>query len=171
MTRDQLLRASRGELRALLERGHPIDPAELADTVYRGISLGLPAWVERLSWKKFAKAFHRDPNTGALRGWNIRIEQDGLDRPWRARLRGGRTWTFGHFAVVRENDRVILDYGAGRAFAMRAVRDPLVALELGSARVLLGRSDVALGPARLATPSYFVLEREGPLAADDVAVE
>ncbi|HSN28440.1 MAG TPA: hypothetical protein VLT45_19275 [Kofleriaceae bacterium] len=171
ITRADLLRASRAELRALLEGGHPVDPAELADTVYRGISLGLPAWVERLSWKKFAKAFHRDPRTGALRGWNIRIEQDGLDQPWRARTRRGRTWTFGHFAVVREAEHLVLDYGAGRALAMRAVRDPLVALEAGSARLLLGRSDVALGPARLATPSYFVLEREGPLALADVAVE
>lgn len=171
ITRAELLRASRRELRALLESGHPVDPADLADTVYRGISLGLPAWVERLSWKKFAKAFHRDPRTGALRGWNIRIEQDGLDAPWRVRTRGGRTWTFGHFAVVREHERLVLDYGAGGALAMRAVRDPLVALEAGSARVLLGRSDVALGPARLPTPSYFVLEREGPLAAADVAVE
>jgi hypothetical protein len=171
IARADLLHASRRDLRALLEGGHPVDPAELADTVYRGISLGLPAWVERLSWKKFAKAFHRDPETGAVRGWNIRIEQDGLELPWRARVRRGRTWTFGHFAVVRERAHVVLDYGAGRALAMRAVRDPLVALEAGSAHLLLGRSDIALGTARLATPSYFVLEREGPLAAADVAVE
>lgn len=168
ITREDLLRASQGELRSLLERGHPIDPARLDDTVYRGISLGLPAWIERLSWKKFAKAFHRDG--GALRGWNIRIEQDGLDRPWRARTRRGRTWTFGHFAVVREGEHLVLDYGAGRALAMKAVRDPLVALEAGSVELLLGRSDLALGPARLRTPSYFVLEREGALAAADVAV-
>lgn len=169
ITRAELLRASQGELRTLLERGHPVDPARLDDTVYRGISLGLPAWIERLSWKKFAKAFHRD--AGGLRGWNIRIEQDGLDRPWRARTRRGRTWTFGHFAVVREGEHLVLDYGANRSLVdpMRAVRDPLVALEAGSIELLLGRSDLALGPARLRTPSYFVLEREGALAAADVA--
>ena len=55
-------------------------------TENRGISLGLPAWVERLSWKKFAKAFHRDPRTQRLRGWNVRIEQGALQR---ARPRGG----------------------------------------------------------------------------------
>lgn len=168
IARADLLAASRDELRRLLERGHPIDPTELDDSVYRGISLGLPAWVERLSWKKFAKAFHRDPATSALRGWNVRIEQDGLERPWRARTRRGRTWTFGHFAVVREGEHVTLDYGAGRALAMKAVRDPLVALNAGSVELLLGRSDIAIGPTRLATPSYFVLEREGPLAAADI---
>jgi len=168
IARADLLAASRDELRALLASGHPIDPARLDDTTYRGISLGLPAWVERLTWKQFAKAFHRDPHTGALRGWNVRIEQDGLDRPWRARVRDGQPWTFGHFAVVAEGDRLMLDYGAGgnrRRELLGALRDPLVALHAGSVELLLGRSDLAVGPARVATPSYFLLEREGPLAA------
>jgi len=170
VTRAELLAASRDELRALLEAGHPIDPTKLDDTLYRGISLGLPAWVERLSWKKFAKAFHRDPTTGGLRGWNIRIEQDGLDRPWRARTRRGRTWTFGHFAVVPDGEHVALDYGAGRGRVdpMRVVRDPLVALRAGSVELLLGRSDLILGRATLATPSYFMLERDRPLTDVEV---
>ncbi|MEO6776931.1 MAG: hypothetical protein ABI467_28600 [Kofleriaceae bacterium] len=170
MTRAELLAASRGELRALLEAGHPIDPTALDDTMFRGISLGLPAWVERLSWKKFAKAFHRDPATLALRGWNLRIEQDGLDRPWRARTRRGHTWTFGHFAVVRDGEHVALDYGAGRSRIdpIRVVRDPLVALRAGSVELLLGRSDLVLGRATLATPSYFVLERDRSLTAADL---
>lgn len=168
MTRAELLAASRDELRARLAGGHPIDPSRLDDTVYRGISLGLPAWIERLTWKQFAKAFHRDPRTGRLRGWNVRVEQDGLDRPWRPRLRGGRPWTFGHFAVTQERDRLLLDYGAGgnrRADPLNLLRDPLVALRAGSVELLLGWSYLALGPARVPTPSYFLLERDGPLAA------
>jgi hypothetical protein len=168
VTRAELLAASRGELRALLAGGHPIDPSRLDDTTYRGISLGLPAWVERLTWKKFTKAFHRDPRTGELRGWNVRIEQDGLDRPWRARIRDGRPWTFGHFAVVGEPDRLLLDYGAGgnrRIDPLNVLRDPLVALHAGSVELLLGWSYLAIGPARVPTPSYFLLERDGPLAA------
>lgn len=166
ITRVELLAASRDELHALLGGGHPIDPVQLDDTSYRGISLGLPAWVERLSWKKFAKAFHRDPHTRALRGWNTRIEQDGLDRPWRARERRGRTWTFGHFAVVHDRDRLVLDYGAGgnrRTDPLGVLRDPLVALAAGSVELLLGRSYLAVGPAHVPTPSYFLLEREGSL--------
>lgn len=166
ITRADLLAASRDELRALLAGGHPIDPARLDDTVYRGISLGLPAWVERLTWKQFAKAFHRDPRTGRLRGWNVRIEQDGLDRPWRTRTRRGRPWTFGHFAVVTERAHLMLDYGAGDnglLDPLRVLRDPVVALHAGSVELLLGRSDLAIGPARIPTPSYFVLERDAPL--------
>lgn len=159
-TRAELLAAPRAYLRDLLAGGHPIEPRELVGT-YRGISLGLPAWVERLTWKKFAKVFERDPRSGAVRGWNVRIEQDGLDLPWRPRLRGGRPWTFGYFAVATEHGHAILDYGAGRAHRLdplRVVRDPLVALHAGSVALLLGRSDVVLGPARLPTPSYFLLE-------------
>jgi len=161
VTRADLLAMSRADLRARLANGHPIDPARLDGTTYRGISLGLPAWVERVTWKKFAKAFRRDPDTGDLRGWNVRIEQDGLDRPWRPRTRNGTPWTFGHFTVVRERDRLVLDYGAGSdrlTDPLRLLRDPLVALHAGSVSLLLGRSDLALGPARVPTPSYFLLE-------------
>ena len=61
--------------------GHPVDPAQLEGWVYRGTSLGLPSLVERLTWKTFQKAFWRDPATGRLLGWNVRLEQDGLDAP------------------------------------------------------------------------------------------
>ncbi|MBL0218581.1 MAG: hypothetical protein IPQ07_32475 [Myxococcales bacterium] len=168
MTRAELLAASGSELRAMLAAGHPIDPSQLDDTTYRGISLGLPAWIERLSWKKFTKAFHRDPRTGCLRGWNLRIEQDGLDRPWRPRSRRGVPWTFGHFAVVREPGRLMLDYGAGgnrKGDPLNTLRDPLVALHAGSVERLLGWSYLAIGPAKIPTPSYFLLERDAPLAA------
>ncbi|MBS1121640.1 MAG: hypothetical protein H6Q90_3868 [Deltaproteobacteria bacterium] len=171
-TRAVVLAASRAELRTLLASGHSIDSSRLDDTVYRGISLGLPAWVERLSWKKFAKVFHRDARTGRLRGWNVRIEQDGLDRPWRARVRDGQPWTFGHFAVVAERDRLLLDYGAGgnpRMDPLNALRDPLVALRAGSVELLLGWSYLALGPARIPTPSYFLLERDAALEPAAIA--
>ena len=166
ITRAALLAASHAELRAVRAGGYPIEPGRLDDTTYRGISLGLPAWIERLSWKTFAKAFHRDPRTGRLRGWNVRIEQDGLDRPWRARVRDGRPWTFGHFAVVEDRANLMLDYGAGgngRADPLGLLRDPVVALDAGSVDRLLGWSYLAIGPARIPTPSYFLLERDRPL--------
>jgi hypothetical protein len=165
-SRAELLAASHAELRMRMANGHPIEASCLDDTTYRGISLGLPAWVERLTWKKFTKAFHRDPHAGNLRGWNVRIEQDGLDRPWRARVRDGRPWTFGHFEVVADHDRLLLDYGAGgngRLDPLRMLRDPLVAVHAGSVELLLGWSYLAIGPAKVPTPSYFLLEREGPL--------
>jgi hypothetical protein len=44
------------------------------------------------------------------------------------------------------------------------MRDPLVALRPGDASALLGFTYVALGPLRIETPSFFLLEREGPLS-------
>ena len=79
---DTLVHADHAELRAHLLAGHPIDPAALDDTEYHGISLGLPGWVDRLTWKKFFKVFHRDGATGRLRGLTdnyIRVAIDAAD--------------------------------------------------------------------------------------------
>lgn len=170
---DELVRLPRRALRELLSAGHAIDPDALADHEYRGTSLGLPAFVERLTWKTFQKVFCREPETGSLRGWNVRVEQRGLGAPSQPKLRGGRPFTFGHFAVVplapadlrRCGSGLLLDYGqGGNGFdPLHFVRDPLVALVPGRADLLLGWTYLQLGALRLPTPSYFVLERERPL--------
>lgn len=72
---------SHRDLAAVMASGRRFDPDAVAGWVYRGISLGLPRLVERLTWVKFAKVFAR-PSRGAVHGWNMRIEQDALDRPW-----------------------------------------------------------------------------------------
>ncbi|MBI5496774.1 MAG: hypothetical protein HY904_17305 [Deltaproteobacteria bacterium] len=171
----ELLRMKRPAMLALLRAGHAIDPAWLEDAEYRGISLGLPAWVEALSWKTFRKAFHRDPRTGALRGWNVRIQQTGLDPPYQPLLHDGAPFTFGHFEVRPLEEYaapygitrgLMLDYGRGGNApwdALRTMRDPLVALDAGSRTLLLGFSYVHLGLGRIRTPSFFCLQYDGPL--------
>jgi hypothetical protein len=155
----ELRGAAPAELARLLADGRPFDPAELAGRVYAGVSLGLPRAIERLTWVKFAKAFARDPLSGRLHGHNLRIVQDGLERPWRARQRRGRPVTFGHFEVVSEGGRVLLDYrrGGSPLRPLALLRDPLVSLSGGSAELLLGRSLIALGGWQIATPSFFAL--------------
>ena len=176
MNRDDLHRMSRRDLAAALAAGHPVDPAALADREYRGVALGLPRFVERLTWKTFKKVFCRDPTTGALRGWNVRIVQAGIDGPYEPqRRRDGEPRTFGHYAVTpldgyrlpRPCGRgLMLDYGRGRNAALDPLglmRDPLVAVHPGSAELLLGWSYLDLGFARFGTPSFFTLERDIPL--------
>ncbi len=160
------------ELKALMRDGHPIDPSALDDREYRGVSLGLPGFVERLTWKTFKKVFHRDPDTGALRGWNVRIRQTGLEPPFEPKTKGGAPVTFGHYGVVPlEGARLpfaiehglLIDYGLGGNAAldpMRRIKDPIVALRAGSAELLLGFSYVDLGGPVLSTPSFFSLERD-----------
>ena len=170
----------RRELRALLFAGRPIAPSALENAAFRGVSLGLPRLIERLTWKTFQKAFYRDPTTGLLRGWNVRAEQRGVGAPTAPRrLRDGRPWTFGHFVVVPSSEvraprglpaTLVLDYGRGanaRLDAIRLLRNPLVAVNDGSDNLLLGWSYLDLGLFTLSTPSFFTLEREG--AIDEVA--
>lgn len=150
------------ELRRMMASGRTFDPELLAGWTFHGTSLGLPAWIERLTWKTFAKAFVREAD-GTLRGWNVRCEQ--ADPPaWRPRRRRGVPVTFGHFVVVR-TPGVELDYGRGgnrRGDPVGAIRDPLVALDERGER-LLGRTLLAIGGRRVPTPSYFLLERGAPV--------
>lgn len=164
---EELLTASRAELALAMARGHPLDPADLAGHEYRGISLGLPAWVDRLAWKTFVKAFFQEPDSGLVRGWNMRLEQTGVHGPLQPQTKHGQPVTFGHFAVCSEpGGGLVLDYGRGGNpwYGLTGlVRDPLVALAPGSTELLLGRSLLELGLGRLGTPSYFLLQRERPL--------
>ncbi len=157
--RGHVLSASRGELARLLAAGRAFDPAALAGWTFHGTSLGLPAWIERLTWKAFAKAFVREPDT-RIRGWNVRCQQT-TPPTWQARRRDGVPVTFGHFEVVLDRGTVLLDYGKGgnrRTDPVGAVRDPLVALD-DRGELLLGQSLLAIAGRRVATPSYFLLER------------
>ena len=174
LTASDLMHMNRRELGDVLCNGYPIDPNALDDTEYEGISLGLPGWVERLTWKKFMKVFCRDGPV--LRGWNVRMEQNPLSAPWVAKIRGGRPVTFGHYHVVSAaghpmpkpcDQSLLIHYGLGgnaRWDPMRRARDPLVAVNPGSCELLLGWSYVDLGVTQVSTPSYFSLQRGGALS-------
>jgi hypothetical protein len=171
---EQLLQADRATLRRLLVEGHPVDPHALEGWAYRGTSLGLPAIVERLSWKTFQKTFYRDPATGRLRGWNVRLEQEGLDAPSRPRLRRGEPITEWHFEVVEPSlaphppgfgRGLLIDYarGANPPGPMRTVKDPLISLDPERCDRLLGVSYAVVAGRCVELPTYFVLEREHPI--------
>lgn len=172
------LHLSPGELRGELSRGYAIDAAALDDQEFKGTSLGLPGVVEKLTWKKFMKTFHRDPVSSVLRGWNVRIQQTPLeDDRWDPMLKAGEVFSFGHYHVVPLDGYqvpgpalsagLMIDYGLGGNKALdvtRRLRDPLVAIERGSTELLLGWSYLDLGWKQVATPSFFTLERYRPLS-------
>jgi hypothetical protein len=122
------------------------------------------------------KTFHRDRVTGHLRGWNVRLEQNARDAPCVPMRKNDDLHTFGHYRVVPLEAGgypdglgrgLLLDYGLGgnaRLDPLRAVRDPLVAVNAEDATLLLGWSYVVVGPRRVGTPSFFVLERCGALS-------
>lgn len=167
-----LLDLDRRELAELMRSGHAIDPRALDDREYAGVSLGLPRFVEAVTWKTFMKVFHRDARRNVLRGWNVRLEQTGVGGPIAFKTRRGERRTFGHYHVVPLDDStdirtgLLLDYGLGhnkRLDPIGRVRDPIVALERDDATLLLGASYVAAIGRSIATPSYFALERRGAL--------
>jgi hypothetical protein len=168
---------SRGELARALAEGFAVDVEALRGASFRGVSLGLPGWVERLTWKQFRKVMFTDEATGGVAGHNVRVFsrpelaalEDGASPP-APRLVNGAPEVFGPFGVrpLRAGERypcrvgVVLDYGLAHPalHPMARLRDPVVALREGSSDLLLGASYLSLGGRLVATPSYFTLERE-----------
>jgi hypothetical protein len=180
LTRDELLRMGNRDRLAVIRDGHAIPPEAIENHGYRGIALGLPAFIERLTWKTFQKTFLRDAETGALRGWNVRVEQRGIDAPSVARIRRGRPWTFGHYEVtlagegiprIQRTRGLLIDYSLGvnaTLDPMRRIKDPIVAVNADRFDLLLGWSYFDLGFIAFGTPSFFTLEREGTLSAAEI---
>ncbi len=171
MTNTDLLPLGRRDLRDLLRRGRPVDPRALEGWAFQGTTLGVPGWVERLSWKTFQKVFWRDERTGRLLGWNVRLEQDGVGAPSRPRTKAGRPDCRWFFEVLPSRglgglDTAMVDYARGPNPALdplRWVKDPLVALSAGDDDLLLGVSWVVLGSSCVETPTFFSLRREHPV--------
>lgn len=164
--------ASRAELRRRIATGHPVDPAAIEGWAYRGTSLGLPKLIEAITWKTFQKTFWREPASGRLLGWNVRLEQDGIDAPSRPKRRDSKPVTVWHYEVLSpagirtppDFDRgLIIDYSRGRNPRFDTIRfskDPLVALTEGSADELIGVTYLSIAGLCIETPTYFTLERE-----------
>jgi hypothetical protein len=175
----EFLKADRRELRDQMRNGYAIDPAALAGFTYHGISLGLPRWVEKLSWKKFMKVFYQEADTQCLRGWNVRAADDDLTKDWSPKIKNDRPVTFGHYHVVDAyvphvpeelRHGLLIDYsrgGRGGNGALNHLRDPIVALAPDSVDTLLGWSYMALGQSRIPTPSYFLLTRGDALESPE----
>jgi len=152
-----------------MRTGHPMDPSVLAEREYDGVSLNLPRAVERITWVKFCKVFHRED--GAMRGWNCKVDQTPLEEPWRLTMKNGQPITYGHYGVVSckgyrmprpYGAGLMLDYGLGdnpRLDPTSRMRDPIVAVNEGDSTLLLGWSYVDMGISNVGTPSFFALRR------------
>ena len=176
LTVEDLLQMSRREHWEVMKRAHPFDPAALDDTQYIGVDLSLPRVMNRLLWKTFRKTFHRDPATGVLRGWNVRLEQTGWEVPTTPMTdRHGEPITFGHYEVRAASGKRFpwgwqgahyLDYGVAGNVPLDPARVgycPVVAVNAGRHDLLLGWEVLKVGPALIPLPDYWALVREGPL--------
>lgn len=168
-----LLRMDARALHAIIDAAHPLDPAALAGRQYHGVDLSLPPWMNRVLWKTFRKTFVRDPETDVVRGWNVRMEQHGVDGPRVPKLRRGRPWTFAHYEVRSARGLRFpggwsgphyLDYGVlGNPFPENLGYTPLVAVNEGDMSLLLGWEVFRIGPTFLPLRDYWALSFDGPL--------
>jgi len=173
---NDLLKMSAKEVAEVFRNGHPIKLEELDNMQYLGIDLGMPGWFHRYFWRTFRKTFHRDPKTGILRGWNIKLEQNGWEgKQIPKKNKNGEDLSFGHYHVLSAIGKKFpkgwqgadyLDYGvAGNKFTDPAYLGycPLVAVNEGSTDLLLGWEVFKIGPFFLPLNDYWVLVKEGPI--------
>lgn len=179
---DELLGMSGAQLFDIMRAAHPIDREAVADSAYTGIDLSMPALFHRLFWRSFRKTFHKDPVTGVIRGWNVKVEQTGWESPPAPlRDRQGRPKTFGHYELRSAEGLSFprgwkgsdyLDYRvAGNLFSDFPARVgfcPLVAVNEGSVDLLLGWEIFRLGDSFVPLQDFWLLRREGALSPEDV---
>ncbi len=172
----ELLQMSKEEIKQVFQNGHPINTEELDNTQYLGIDVGMPSWFHRFFWKTFRKTFYRDPKSGILRGWNVKLEQTGWKGPLSAKKnKNGEDLSFGHYHLLPAKGKKFpkgwqgadyLDYGvAGNKTGDPAALGycPLVAVNEGSTELLLGWEVFKLGPFFIPLNDFWILKKEGPL--------
>ncbi|NOY26000.1 MAG: hypothetical protein GXP62_09030 [Oligoflexia bacterium] len=177
-----LIEMSQSERFDIMHSAHPLDLDTLADTSYTGVDLSMPPLFHRLFWRSFRKTFHRDPATGRLRGWNVKVEQTGWEQPPEPRRDAqGQALTFGHYEVRSASGLRFprgwqgahcLDYRAGgnrwTDFPARNGLCPLVSVNPGDCELLLGWEVFAFGSLRVPINDLWVLRREGPLDPTEI---
>lgn len=174
ITLRDLLGMNGRELHRVMMEGHALDRDAVAGGRYKGIDLSLPPWVNAILWKTFLKEFVRDEASGDVRGWNVRLEQTGVEGPIvPMRRRDGGRITFGHYRVRDATQKRFpwgwkgadcLDYGdAGNTFAdvARFTCSPLVAVNAGRHDLLLGWEVIHLAGALIPLRDYWALVRCG----------
>jgi hypothetical protein len=175
ITLDDLLTMGNRQVAEVFFRGSPIAPGSLDNTQYLGIDLSLPPFMNKILWKTFRKTFYRDPKTGVLRGWNVRMEQTGWEKPGTPMMKNGKPVTFGHYHLLPAKGKKFpknwqgadyLDYAvAGNPVydPARYTYSPLVAVNAGSSALLLGWEVFRVAGMPLAIPDFWALKREGAI--------
>jgi hypothetical protein len=173
----ELERMSLAELEQVFLDGTTPTEEQLAGWEFRG--LNSPTWFKLLGIKKFIKGFYR--KNGELHGYNCPTVQNAIDDAWIARPADDQPKRFGFYKVTpvdptaRDNTylhALLLDYGRGgnpKSDPSRGLRDYLVQPDADNPDLLLGKAYYAAGPLRIATRSFFILERHRP-GLGDVAI-
>lgn len=165
------------QLREVMDQGHAIVVGDLNNKMFKGYSLGSPDLLFKATWYTFRKCFHYDESMGVTRGWNVRMEQNGgYDDLRIPKRKSGKQWSFGHYTVNDAstlpsknvykgwNQGVVLDYrNIGNPFPEWLAYTPLVAVNVGSSKLLLGWEVFKIGSFLLPISNAWAIEYEGEL--------
>lgn len=173
---EEMLTMSKQQVKEVFQRGFPIPIEDIGNSQYLGVDLGMPEWFHKLAWKTFRKTFYKDPDTGIIRGWNVKVEQTGYNFPLIPKKNSkGEELSFGHYHLLPAKGKKFpegwegenyLDYGvAGNPPLDVAALGycPLVAVNEGSADLLLGWEVFKIGNLFVPLNDYWVLKKEGQL--------
>ena len=156
-------------LEQVIAQGGMPDFDELEGWEFRGYNVN-PA-SELIRARKFKKGFYADPaDPAVMRGYNVKVEQNGLLNPWVDQLQHGSPVRHALYAVypVRANEKdnlypqaLMLNYGMGQNPPLdpsRVLRDYLVQVSPDNTDLYLGKAYAAIGPFR-SFGGWFILER------------
>lgn len=156
------------DLELTFQRGSMPDLDDLVGWEFRGINrlpLNRLPVANLVGIKKFCKGFFR-AESGKVMGYNSPVKGNVLDGRWD--IKANR---FGFYEVypvdptARDNEylhALFLDYGKGgnaKLDITGGVRDYIVQVDPTNPDLLLGKAYYAIGPARIGTLNYFILER------------
>jgi hypothetical protein len=163
----ELTRSSNAQLERILRASKGPALELLLGFEWRGYNLSWP--IKLLGLQKFIKGFFREGER--VEGYNIPVQQNGLDAPWLDQPTPESPKRFAFYLVTpvdREAidnsypEAILLNYGASRrnpAYGIeRLLRDYVVQPDPANPDLLLGKAYLAVGTMRLPS-NFFVLER------------
>ena len=162
-----LARSSHTQLEKILRSSKAPARESLIGFEWRGCNT---SWrLKAMGLQKFIKGFFQEQER--VEGYNIPVQQNGLDAPWLARPIPESPKRFAFYLVTQVNrwsvdnlypEALLLDYGASRrnpAYGIeRLIRDYLVQPDPANLDLLLGKAYLAIGIVRLPS-NFFVIER------------
>lgn len=163
----ELARSSNAQLEKILRGSKAPTFESLVGFEWRGCNT---SWrLKAMGLQKFIKGFFQ--NGEQVEGYNIPVQQNGLNEPWVEKPTPESPKRFGFYLVTPAKgesvdnlypDALLLDYGASHRNPTygieRLIRDYLVQPDPTTPNILLGKAYLAIGKLRLPS-NFFILER------------
>lgn len=166
----ELAQSSNAQLETILRVSAGPALESLVGYEWRGCNT---SWrLKLMGLQKFIKGFFRERET--VEGYNIPVQQNGLDKPWLDKPSPDAPKRFAFYVVTPADPQtvdnlypkaILLDYGSSHrnpaSGIERLIRDYVVLPDPDNPNLLLGKAYLALGSLRLPS-NFFVVERLRP---------